>query len=108
VSKYVGGIGQGAASTRFTVFDRKGQIVSVARKRREQIHPEPGSVERNANEVGDSAERATAQALRIAGKGDSEWSYSRVPALGPLVGAAIAAARITASISTRRNSDPNQ
>ncbi len=67
MSKYVGAIDQGTTSTRFIVFDRKGQIVSVAQKEHEQIYPKPGWVEHNAKEVWDSTKYVIAEALRQKG-----------------------------------------
>lgn len=51
VSNYIGAIDQGTTSTRFIVFDHAGRIVSVAQKEHEQIYPEPGWVEHDANEI---------------------------------------------------------
>ncbi|MDR1827465.1 MAG: glycerol kinase GlpK [Methylobacteriaceae bacterium] len=51
MSKYVGAIDQGTTSSRFIVFDRKGAIISVAQKEHEQIYPNPGWVEHNAEEI---------------------------------------------------------
>ncbi|MGH8181888.1 MAG: FGGY family carbohydrate kinase, partial [Steroidobacteraceae bacterium] len=44
MSRYVGAIDQGTTSTRFIVFDRKGDIVSLAQKEHQQIYPKPGWV----------------------------------------------------------------
>ncbi|GGF71086.1 glycerol kinase [Azorhizobium oxalatiphilum] len=51
MTKYVGAIDQGTTSSRFIVFDRKGQIVSVAQREHEQIYPRPGWVEHNPVEI---------------------------------------------------------
>ncbi len=51
MSKYVGAIDQGTTSSRFILFDRKGQIVSVAQKEHEQIYPRAGWVEHDAKEI---------------------------------------------------------
>src|SRR5450432_3535056 len=51
MSDYIGAIDQGTTSTRFIVFDRAGRIVSVAQKEHEQIYPQPGWVEHDANEI---------------------------------------------------------
>ena len=48
---YVAAIDQGTTSTRCIVFDRQGQIVSVAQKEHEQIYPQPGWVEHNPEEI---------------------------------------------------------
>src|SRR3954470_10761717 len=51
MANYVGAIDQGTTSTRFIVFDHSGRIVSVAQKEHEQIYPNPGWVEHDANEI---------------------------------------------------------
>src|ERR1039457_1043696 len=51
MANYIGAIDQGTTSTRFIVFDRSGRIVSTAQKEHEQIYPQPGWVEHDANEI---------------------------------------------------------
>ncbi|MHB8813562.1 MAG: FGGY family carbohydrate kinase, partial [Steroidobacteraceae bacterium] len=51
MSRYVGAIDQGTTSTRFIVFDRKGDIVSVAQKEHQQLYPQPGWVEHDPLEI---------------------------------------------------------
>ncbi len=48
---YVAAIDQGTTSTRCIVFDRKGQIVSLAQKEHKQIYPQPGWVEHDPEEI---------------------------------------------------------
>lgn len=49
--QYVAAIDQGTTSTRCIVFDRQGQIVSLAQKEHKQIYPQPGWVEHNPDEI---------------------------------------------------------
>jgi glycerol kinase len=51
MANYVGAIDQGTTSTRFIVFDRAGQIVSVAQSEHAQIYPRPGHVEHDPLEI---------------------------------------------------------
>ena len=51
MANYIGAIDQGTTSSRFIVFDRSGRTVSVAQKEHEQIYPQPGWVEHNAEEI---------------------------------------------------------
>jgi len=51
LSNYIGAIDQGTTSTRFIIFDRSGRIVAVSQKEHEQIYPQPGWVEHDANEI---------------------------------------------------------
>ena len=51
MSKYVGAIDQGTTSTRFILFDRQGEIVSLDQKEHEQITPRPGWVEHDPAEI---------------------------------------------------------
>ena len=48
---YMGAIDQGTTSSRFIVFDRSGRIVSSAQREHEQIYPQPGWVEHDAEEI---------------------------------------------------------
>ncbi len=49
--QYVAAIDQGTTSTRCIVFDRQGQIVSLAQKEHKQIYPQPGWVEHDPEEI---------------------------------------------------------
>lgn len=77
MSCYVGAIDQGTTSSRFIVFDRKGDVVSIAQKEHRQIYPKPGWVEhdpleivRNTNEViGAALARANLNASDLAAVG---------------------------------------
>jgi glycerol kinase len=51
MSSYIGAIDQGTTSTRFIVFDRSGRIVASAQREHEQIYPQPGWVEHDAEEI---------------------------------------------------------
>ena len=51
MASYIGAIDQGTTSTRFTVFDRSGRAVATAQKEHEQIYPQPGWVEHDAEEI---------------------------------------------------------
>jgi glycerol kinase len=64
---YIGAIDQGTTSTRFIVFDESGRIVSVAQKEHEQIYPQPGWVEHDANEIWRRTQEVIAGALEQRG-----------------------------------------
>jgi glycerol kinase len=51
MTKYVGAIDQGTTSSRFIVFDRHGNVVSVAQREHRQIYPRPGWVEHDPLEI---------------------------------------------------------
>ncbi|TNE58060.1 MAG: glycerol kinase [Bacteroidetes bacterium] len=51
MKKYVAAIDQGTTSTRCILFDKQGNIVSMAQKEHEQIFPKPGWVEHNPDEI---------------------------------------------------------
>ncbi|MCA9906996.1 MAG: glycerol kinase, partial [Anaerolineae bacterium] len=51
MTKYVGSIDQGTTSSRFIVFDRKGDIVALDQMEHAQIYPRPGWVEHDAQEI---------------------------------------------------------
>jgi glycerol kinase len=77
MTKYVGAIDQGTTSSRFIVFDKHGNMVSVAQKEHKQIYPKPGWVEHdpleilaNTNEViGAALARANLTAADLAAVG---------------------------------------
>ncbi len=51
MAKYVMALDQGTTSSRCILFDKGGQMVSVAQKEFTQIYPKPGWVEHNALEI---------------------------------------------------------
>jgi glycerol kinase len=51
MSNYIGAIDQGTTSTRFIVFDAAGKVVACAQKEHQQIYPQPGWVEHDAEEI---------------------------------------------------------
>jgi len=51
VSRYAAAIDQGTTSTRFIVFDSRGNVVAVDQKEHRQIFPKPGWVEHDALEI---------------------------------------------------------
>ncbi len=51
MAQYVGAIDQGTTSSRFMLFDKDGRIVSVDQREHEQITPQAGWVEHDANEI---------------------------------------------------------
>ncbi|MFD0783305.1 glycerol kinase GlpK [Micromonospora azadirachtae] len=65
--EYVAAIDQGTTSSRCIVFDRTGEIVSVAQREHRQILPRPGWVEHDAEEIWANVEHVVREALRDAG-----------------------------------------
>jgi glycerol kinase len=72
MANYIGAIDQGTTSTRFIVFDRSGRIASVAQKEHEQIFPQPGRVEHDANEIWRRTREVIALALEQRGLAPSD------------------------------------
>lgn len=64
---YVVAIDQGTTSTRCIVFDRRGQLVSLAQQEHKQHYPKPGWVEHDAAEIWRNVERLGPEALKRAG-----------------------------------------
>ena len=58
---------QGTTSSRAILFDRAGQVVSVAQQEFRQIFPQPGWIEHDANDIWRSQYAAAASALKQAG-----------------------------------------
>ncbi len=67
MADYVGALDQGTTSTRFMIFDHRGQVVGVDQKEHEQIFPKPGWVEHNANEIWQRVQEVIDGALGKAG-----------------------------------------
>ena len=51
MATYVGALDQGTTSTRFIIFNNRGQIVSADQKEHRQIYPKPGWVEHDPLEI---------------------------------------------------------
>lgn len=51
MAKYAAAIDQGTTSTRCMIFNHSGEVVAVEQKEHEQIYPQPGWVEHDANEI---------------------------------------------------------
>jgi glycerol kinase len=64
LASYIGAIDQGTTSTRFIVFDRTGQVVSVAQKEHQQIYPNPGWVEHDPEEIWQRTQEVIAEAMQ--------------------------------------------
>lgn len=60
---YIGAIDQGTTSTRFIVFDKEGNTISLAQKEHEQIYPQPGWVEHNTEEIWQNTQEVIQLAL---------------------------------------------
>jgi len=61
--QYVLALDQGTTSSRSILFDRSGQIETVAQKEFEQIYPEPGWVEHDATEIWSTQMGTASEAL---------------------------------------------
>jgi glycerol kinase len=51
MAKYAAAIDQGTTSTRFMIFDHRGQVVGIDQKEHGQIYPKPGWVEHDPIEI---------------------------------------------------------
>jgi glycerol kinase len=72
MADYAGALDQGTTSTRFMIFDHQGQVVSVDQKEHEQIFPQPGWVEHDANEIWQRCQEVIQGALTKAGLSASD------------------------------------
>ncbi len=61
--RYIAAIDQGTTSTRFIIFDAKGQIISSAQREHAQHYPKPGWVEHDPMEIYENAKLVVAEAL---------------------------------------------
>jgi glycerol kinase len=67
MSRFILAFDQGTTSSRAIVFNRKGDIVSVAQKEFTQIFPQPGWVEHDANEIWSTQLGVATEAILKAG-----------------------------------------
>ncbi len=67
--KYVAAVDQGTTSTRFMVFDREGQVVSVHQLEHAQIYPQAGWVEHDPMEIWERTRQVIRGALDKGGIG---------------------------------------
>jgi glycerol kinase len=65
--QYILALDQGTTSSRAMLFDRKGNIVSVAQKEFHQIYPHPGWVEHDPQEIWSTQAGVAAEAVTRAG-----------------------------------------
>ena len=62
--KYILALDQGTTSSRAVLFDRAGNVVSVAQKEFQQIYPKPGWVEHDPQEIWSTQAGVAAEAVR--------------------------------------------
>ena len=67
MAKYVGAIDQGTTSTRFVIVDEDGSFVAVSQMEHDQILPQPGWVEHDANQIWANTQTVITNALETAG-----------------------------------------
>ena len=67
MEKYILALDQGTTSSRAIIFDKKGNIVSVAQKEFTQYFPKPGWVEHDPNEIWSTQNGVAAEAIAIKG-----------------------------------------
>lgn len=77
MAKYIMALDAGTTSNRCILFDREGNICSMAQKEFRQMFPNPGWVEHDANEIDLCAGKRTGKCFRQA------------PADGPMVSEAV-------------------
>jgi glycerol kinase len=65
--KFIAAIDQGTTSTRFIIFDQKGQIISSAQREHTQHFPRPGWVEHDPVEIFENTKLVVAEAVIKAG-----------------------------------------
>lgn len=74
MEQFVLALDQGTTSSRAMLFNKKGEIVSVAQKEFRQIYPEPGWVEHDAQEIWSTQAGVAAEAVASAGVNGSAIS----------------------------------
>jgi glycerol kinase len=74
MSQYIGAIDQGTTSTRFIVFNRRGEVIASAQKEHRQLLPRPGWVEHDALEIWRNTQELMQAALASGGLSASDLS----------------------------------
>jgi glycerol kinase len=74
---YIGSIDQGTTSTRFIIFDKQGNQISVGQKEHKQIYPQAGWVEHDTDEIWQNTQEVIGQAL-----GKANLSITDIAAVG--------------------------
>lgn len=74
---YIGSIDQGTTSSRFIIFNKAGEIISVGQKEHEQIYPQAGWVEHNPDEIWKNTQEVIGLAL-----GKANLSAKDISAVG--------------------------
>ena len=77
MGKYLMALDQGTTSSRSIIFDKSGNIVSMAQKEFKQIYPEPGWVEHNPREIWSSQFETAIEAMVNVGA-----TYEDIEAIG--------------------------
>ena len=72
MAKYIGAIDQGTTSSRFIIFDEKGNIAGMDQKEHQQILPQPGWVEHDPMEIWNNTQGTISRALDRSGISGSE------------------------------------
>ncbi|MEF9922084.1 MAG: glycerol kinase GlpK [Anaerovoracaceae bacterium] len=77
MKKYILALDQGTTSSRCIIYDKKGEMISVAQKEFTQIYPKQGWVEHDANEIWSTQMTVAHEALLQIGAG-----YKNIEAIG--------------------------
>jgi glycerol kinase len=75
--KYIASIDQGTSSSRFMVFDRKGNVVASHQREHTQHYPKPGMVEHDAEEIWNSVKICIRKTMN-----DNNLDSNNIAALG--------------------------
>ncbi len=67
MTRYMGAIDQGTTSTRFMIFDKQGNIITVGRKEHDQICNQPGWVEHDPVQIWENTRAVIRRGLKTAG-----------------------------------------
>lgn len=77
MKQYIMSLDQGTTSSRSIIFDKRGNIISMARKEFGQIYPKPGLVEHNPREIWSSQLATAVEAMANVG-----LNYEDIAAIG--------------------------
>ena len=72
MTRFIGAIDQGTTSTRFIIYNHRGEAVGSAQKEHRQIFPRPGWVKHDPLEIWENTATVIGQALESAGLGGQD------------------------------------
>ena len=79
MAEFIMSLDQGTTSSRCILFDKKGNICSMAQKEFTQYYPRPSWVEHDALEIWDTQLKVAQEAMKKLGVSSAQWAIIPKP-----------------------------